>query len=118
MTNQVTTPHLTNRSWSGSLLSPAMAHQPKNATDYVVPVAKDVSITCPLYVRDRELATILYFHGNGEVVADHDYLAPLFNFLNLNLFVADPRGLGIFPVRRTQAWWRMPTPFSTPSRGY
>jgi pimeloyl-ACP methyl ester carboxylesterase len=67
---------------------------PKNATDYVVPVGSDVSITCRFYVKDQELPTILYFHGNGEVVADHDNLAPLYNQRNINLFVADYRGYG------------------------
>ena len=67
---------------------------PKNATDYVVPVGSDVSITCRFYVKDAELPTILYFHGNGEVVADHDSLAPLYNERGINLFVADYRGYG------------------------
>jgi pimeloyl-ACP methyl ester carboxylesterase len=67
---------------------------PKNATDYVVPVGNDVAITCRFYVKDQELPTILYFHGNGEVVADHDYLAPLYNERGINLFVADYRGYG------------------------
>jgi len=67
---------------------------PKNATDYVVPVGSDVSITCRFYVKDTELPTILYFHGNGEVVADHDSLAPLYNERGINLFVADYRGYG------------------------
>ncbi len=67
---------------------------PKNATDYVVPVGSDVSITCRFYVKDAELPNILYFHGNGEVVADHDSLAPLYNERGINLFVADYRGYG------------------------
>ena len=67
---------------------------PKNATDYVVPVGSDVSITCRFYVKDAELPNILYFHGNGEVVADHDYVAPLYNDRGINLFVADYRGYG------------------------
>lgn len=67
---------------------------PKNASDYVVPVGSDVSITCRFYVKDAEMPTILYFHGNGEVVADHDSLAPLYNQRGINLFVADYRGYG------------------------
>jgi hypothetical protein len=43
---------------------------------------------------DTDHPTILYFHGNGEVVADHDYLAPLYNERGINLFVADYRGYG------------------------
>jgi pimeloyl-ACP methyl ester carboxylesterase len=70
------------------------SNPPKNATDYVVPVGSDVSITCRFYVKDAELPNILYFHGNGEVVADHDSLAPLYNERGINLFVADYRGYG------------------------
>ena len=38
--------------------------------------------------------SILYFHGNGEVISDYDYIAPLFNQLDINLCVADYRGYG------------------------
>lgn len=67
---------------------------PKNATDFVVPVGSDISITCRFYIKDAALPTILYFHGNGEVVADHDFLAPIYNERGINLFVADYRGYG------------------------
>lgn len=67
---------------------------PKNASDYVVPVGHDVSITCRFYVKDAALPTVLYFHGNGEVVADQDYVAPLYNDRGINLFAADYRGYG------------------------
>jgi alpha-beta hydrolase superfamily lysophospholipase len=66
----------------------------KNATDYVVPVGGGVSITCRFYVKDKDSPSILYFHGNGEVVSDHDYVAPLYNDRGINLFVADYRGYG------------------------
>jgi len=69
--------------------------QPRpNSSDHVVPVADGVSITCRFYVHDRAAANILYFHGNGEVVADHDYLAPVYANYGINLFVADYRGYG------------------------
>ncbi len=67
---------------------------PKNASDYVVPVGSDVSITCRFYAKDAALPTILYFHGNGEVVADQDYIAPLYYERGINLFAADFRGYG------------------------
>lgn len=67
---------------------------PPNATDHLIPVEKDVSISCRFYVHHRGSPSILYFHGNGEVVSDHDYIAPLYNRLGINLFVADYRGYG------------------------
>ncbi len=67
---------------------------PPNSTDHLIPVEKDVSISCRFYVHHRDAPSVLYFHGNGEVVSDHDYIAPLYNRLGVNLFVADYRGSG------------------------
>jgi alpha-beta hydrolase superfamily lysophospholipase len=74
---------------------------PPNATDYVVSVDSGVSITCRFYVEDRGAPSILYFHGNGEVVSDYDYIAPIYNQLGVNLFVADYRGYGASGGRPT-----------------
>jgi len=67
---------------------------PSNASDYFIPVDKDVSISCRFYIHGRSSPSILYFHGNSEVVSDHDYIAPIYNQLGINLFVADYRGYG------------------------
>lgn len=67
---------------------------PKNAIDYVVPVGGGASITCRFYVQDPASPVILYFHGNGEVAADQDFVAPLYSERSINLFVADYRGYG------------------------
>ena len=67
---------------------------PSSASDYFVPVDQDISISCRFYVHSRSAPSILYFHGNGEVVSDHDYIAPMYNRLGINLFVADYRGYG------------------------
>jgi len=37
---------------------------------------------------------MLFFHGNGEVACDYDGIAPLYQRLGINLFVADYRGYG------------------------
>lgn len=39
-------------------------------------------------------ATLLFFHGNGEIAADYDELGPLYNQLGINFLVADYRGYG------------------------
>ena len=67
---------------------------PPGATDYLAPVAPDISISCRFYVSGHDAPTILFFHGNGEVASDYDDIAPFYERLGINLFVADYRGYG------------------------
>ncbi len=67
---------------------------PPDTTDHLVPVEKGMSISCRFYVHHRDSPSILFFHGNGEVVSDYDDIAPFYNQLGINLFVADYRGYG------------------------
>lgn len=67
---------------------------PPNSTDYLVPVGDEVSICCRFYVHGYGSPSILFFHGNGEVVSDYDGIAPIYNQIGINLFVADYRGYG------------------------
>jgi hypothetical protein len=46
-------------------------------------------------------ATLLFFHGNGEIAADYDDIAPLFNRAGVNFVVADYRGYGCSQGRPT-----------------
>ena len=59
-----------------------------------IEVEPGVRVGCRLWVRDRGLPTILYFHGNGETVADYEWVAPLYLDAGVNLFVVDYRGYG------------------------
>ncbi len=74
---------------------------PPDARDYFIAVDEDVSVSCRFYISSRGSPTVLYFHGNGEVVSDHDYIAPMYKELGLNLFVADYRGYGVSQGRPT-----------------
>lgn len=67
---------------------------PPNSTDYQVPVDGDISIGCRFYVHSNRSPSVLFFHGNGEVVSDYDGIAPLYHQQGINLFVADYRGYG------------------------
>ncbi len=68
---------------------------PPNAVDHFVSVDAGVAVSCRFYVHARESPTILFFHGNGEVVSDYDYIAPIYGSqAGANLFVADYRGYG------------------------
>jgi len=64
------------------------------AYDHLIPVDKNVSISCRFYVHGFKAPTILFFHGNGEVVCDYDFIAPVYHRRGINLFVADYRGYG------------------------
>ena len=65
-----------------------------NATDVLVPVERDVSVGCRFYFAQQQGPNILFFHGNGEIVSDYDFIAPLYGERGFNLFVADYRGYG------------------------
>jgi pimeloyl-ACP methyl ester carboxylesterase len=67
---------------------------PPGASDHLIEVEPGVSVAARFYAFDAALPTILYFHGNGEVVSDHDPLAPLYRQAGANLFVAEFRGYG------------------------
>ena len=60
---------------------------PTNASDHSIPVDNDASISCRFYTHSQGSPSIIYFHGNGEVVSDYDYIAPMYSELGINLFV-------------------------------
>ena len=64
------------------------------ARDYIVEVEPGVSVGCRFYMNTPESASMLYFHGNGEMVDDYDREAQVFNGIGINLFVASFRGYG------------------------
>ena len=68
---------------------------PPGASDFQVPVEEGVSISCRFYPAPNGSPCILYFHGNGEVACDHDWIARLYQREGIGLFVADYRGYGL-----------------------
>jgi pimeloyl-ACP methyl ester carboxylesterase len=77
---------------------PQRSHPPAlvdYASDGVIPVEKDVVLGYRLYVSHPSLPLIVYFHGNGEVAADYDMVAPYYHRLaGASLLVVDYRGYG------------------------
>lgn len=68
---------------------------PPDAYDLTVPAGDDISLHCRLYSGGSHFPTILYFHGNGEIVSDYDGFAPMYiNGAGANLAVAEFRGYG------------------------
>ena len=67
---------------------------PPGAEDHLIPVEPGISLAARHYISPSSFGTILYFHGNGEVVADHDGIAGFYHGVGLDLFVVDYRGYG------------------------
>lgn len=64
------------------------------APGWSVEVEEGIRIVCGSWVTGKECPSILYFHGNGETVDTHEWIAPYYNQRGMNLFVGDYRGYG------------------------
>ena len=67
---------------------------PDGAQDVAIETEPGIVINCRLYLCDAGAPSIIYFHGNGEIVSDHDAIGPLYNQAGINLLVTDYRGYG------------------------
>ncbi|MHA2250956.1 MAG: alpha/beta hydrolase [Candidatus Kariarchaeaceae archaeon] len=57
-------------------------------------ISEEITIGGLCFIKDRNLPTLLMFHGNGETAMDYTNLYQLFFDCNLNLAVIDYRGYG------------------------
>ena len=73
---------------------PDWSAPPPGASDHTIPVGDGIAVAGRHYPSPHPIATILFFHGNGEVASDYDDIAPLYHKLGASLFVADYRGYG------------------------
>jgi pimeloyl-ACP methyl ester carboxylesterase len=60
----------------------------------MIPVEADILIGACFHVVQRAAVNILFFHGNGEIVADYDDFGPIVNQLGINFLAVDYRGYG------------------------
>jgi pimeloyl-ACP methyl ester carboxylesterase len=63
-------------------------------TDVLIPVAQAAVVAARFHLAGPTAASILFFHGNGEIVADYDDLGPLYTRMGINFLAADYRGYG------------------------
>ena len=84
----------TEAAYRGFWPRPDFGMTPPGAIDIMVTVDEGVKIGCRLYPRGPEAPTILYFHGNGEIVGDYNDMSSAYTQIGINLFVADYRGYG------------------------
>lgn len=80
------------------IFHPRSEHTPppvmEGVSDHHIPVAPDVSVGARFFAPHSAGANLLFFHGNGEIVADYDDLGPVFNDLGMNFMAVDYRGYG------------------------
>ena len=77
---------------------------PRSETEYtrqdapgreiLIPVESDIAVGACFHATNTSAPTILFFHGNGEIVADYNDLGPVFNQMGINFFPVDYRGYG------------------------
>ncbi|MDO9515502.1 MAG: alpha/beta fold hydrolase [Syntrophales bacterium] len=66
----------------------------ETARDIQIPVDEHVTIGARFHHARTEAPTILFFHGNGEIVADYDEIGPLYVQKGINFLPVDYRGYG------------------------
>jgi pimeloyl-ACP methyl ester carboxylesterase len=59
-----------------------------------IEVEPGISLGGWLYPAEADAPAVLFFHGNGEIAADYDFIAPAYTELRLSLLVMDYRGYG------------------------
>ena len=62
--------------------------------DILIPVQKDIAIGARFHMAEKSGGNLLFFHGNGEIVADYDELGAVYNQMAINLLAVDYRGYG------------------------
>jgi len=67
---------------------------PDNSDEIKVEVAPETFIHIRRHPSPKARFSLLFFHGNGEIVSDYDNLAGHFNAMGAELIVADFRGYG------------------------
>ena len=66
----------------------------RGADEYYIDAEKGVRIHVRRHPNPPAKISLLFFHGNGEIVSDYDNLAEHFSKLGVELIIADFRGYG------------------------
>lgn len=62
--------------------------------DLMIPVDETTMVGVCFHLTAKTAPCILFFHGNGEIVADYDDLGGVYNRMGINFIVVDYRGYG------------------------
>ena len=67
---------------------------PPDCEEIYVQVDENVSVHCRKHPAPQARLSLLFFHGNGEVVSDYDDIVQAFTALGMEMTVCDYRGYG------------------------
>ncbi|MFX1283855.1 MAG: alpha/beta hydrolase [Promethearchaeota archaeon] len=72
------------------------ARETKDTFSLSFAVDQDINIVGRFYRTNeyKRSPTILFFHGNGEIATDYDFIGPTYQQMGINFFVVDYRGYG------------------------
>lgn len=75
---------------------PDYGHTPTGppAHEVMIPVEESVAVGACFHTANSSAPNILFFHGNGEIVADYAELGPLYSKMGINFLAVDYRGYG------------------------
>lgn len=73
---------------------PGFRNTREDRDDLMIPVADKIHLQASCHEVNKDAPTILFFHGNGEIVADYDDFGHFYNDMGINFFVVDYRGYG------------------------
>lgn len=83
---------------TNNLFYPRPEEQPSltgsNIIELSIPVDDGIQIGGKIFIAGKTAPSILFFHGNGEIVIDYDDLGPMYVDLGLNFIPVDYRGYG------------------------
>jgi len=71
------------------------AEDPETYQTVTIDVDEAVTLGARFYPAHPLAPNLLFFHGNGEIVADYDDIAQLYRRMNVNFFPVDYRGYGL-----------------------
>jgi hypothetical protein len=67
---------------------------PEGSDEIYVEVEPDIKIHIRRYPTPNARFSLLYFHGNGEIVSDYDEISKAFTYLGAEFIACDYRGYG------------------------
>ena len=67
---------------------------PSTSEEFYLEVEPNIKVHVRRYPNDNTDCSLLYFHGNGEIVADYDNFQELYSAIGVELIVCDYRGYG------------------------
>ncbi len=97
-TNRIGCPKLDGPEVSQTLFYPRSSWKEpvshEGVRDVLIPVGDGVSVGARFHIVNKGGPSILFFHGNGEIVEDYEDIAFLYIRMGLNFLPADYRGYG------------------------